>query len=84
MPKQYDNRNTGALFRNNKGGNDKRPDYTGTINVNGTEFWLSAWIKESKAGMKYMQLSVQPKEARGRQEPQRQQGPIDPDEDIPF
>lgn len=89
MAKQYDNTNTGALFKNNKQGNEKRPDYTGTVNVGGAEYWLSAWIKESKDGMKYMQLAVQPKEARGRQ---RNSAP-DPDPhndhdtdamDIPF
>ena len=29
----YDNTNTGAMFKNDKQGNEKRPDYTGRINV---------------------------------------------------
>jgi uncharacterized protein (DUF736 family) len=60
----YDNTNSGALFKNDKGGNEQRPDYKGTLNVNGQEYWISAWLKSSKAGQKYMSLSVQPKEAR--------------------
>jgi len=58
----YDNTNRGSLFKNDKGDNEKRPDYTGAINVNGVDFKLSAWIKESKEGKKYMSLSVQAKE----------------------
>ena len=65
----YDNTNTGILTRNDKQGNENRPDYRGSINVDGVEYWLSAWIKEGRdgtklAGQKYMSLSVQPKEAR--------------------
>jgi len=59
----YDNTNSGALFKNDKDGNEKSPDYKGSINVNGVEFWLSSWLKVSKKGQKYMSLSVQPKEA---------------------
>lgn len=58
---EYDNKNRGALFRNDKKEEEKHPDYRGTINVAGTDYWLDAWIKESKAGKKYMSLSVKPK-----------------------
>jgi hypothetical protein len=62
----YDNTNSGLLARNDKQGNDSRPDYRGSINVDGREYWLSAWIKTGRdgtklAGQKYMSLSVQPK-----------------------
>lgn len=65
----YDNTNSGILTRNDKQGNENRPDYRGSINVDGVEYWLSAWIKEGRdgtklAGQKYMSLSVQPKEPR--------------------
>lgn len=58
---EYDNNNTFALFKNDKQGNEKRPDYTGTITVNGEEMRMSAWIRESKTGNKYMSGQVQPK-----------------------
>jgi hypothetical protein len=57
----YDNTNTFAMFKNDKGDNPKRPDYTGTINVDGIEFSLSAWIREGKKG-KFMSGTVQPKQ----------------------
>jgi len=58
---EYDNNNTFALFKNDKQGNEKRPDYTGTITVNGEEMRMSAWIRESKTGNKYMSGQIQPK-----------------------
>jgi len=45
---EYDNTNSGALFKNDKQGNDNWPDYRGQINVNGEDFWISAWLKTSK------------------------------------
>jgi hypothetical protein len=76
----YDNRNRGALFseRDKKTKDDDR-DYSGSINVEGTEFWLSAWIKTSKKGTKFLSLSVKPKEERsGGGSPKRD------DSEIPF
>ena len=58
----YDNTNSGALFKNTKKQKDNHPDYTGTINVDGTEYQLAAWIKTSKAGKTYMSLAVSEKQ----------------------
>jgi hypothetical protein len=65
----YENANRGILARNDKQGNESRPDYRGSINVAGVEYWLSAWIREGREGtklegQKYMSLSVQPKDAQ--------------------
>ena len=54
----YDDTNRGALFRNNKKENDKQPDYTGVINVDGVEKRLAAWLRESSKGTKYMSIAV--------------------------
>lgn len=54
----YDNTNSGALFKNDKEGNESRPDYKGKINVRGEDFYLAAWLKKSKNGTNYMSLSV--------------------------
>lgn len=82
MPKEYDNTNSGALFRNDEKESDKHPDYRGSINVGGTEYWLSAWLKTSKKGAKFMSLSVTPKEGAGKAAQQQRQRSV-PD-DIPF
>jgi hypothetical protein len=58
----YDDTNRGALFRNERKEAETHADYNGTINVNGQEFWINSWLKESKGGKKYMSLSVKPKD----------------------
>lgn len=78
MP-QYDNTNSGVLFKNNEKASDKHPDYGGQLNVDGKEYWLNAWIKDGKKG-KFLSISVKPKE------PKRQPAPTtrDDDDDNPF
>jgi len=56
--------NTGALFKADKEGNERRPDYSGSLNVNGQDYFIDAWLRKSKAGTTFMSLSVKPKMAR--------------------
>jgi hypothetical protein len=89
----YDNNNRGVLFKNDRKSQDSQPDYKGSINVNGQELWLSAWIKSGQKG-KFMSLSVTPKEAqqaapaptqrRSAPPPPRQPGYQDDGSDVPF
>jgi len=85
---EFDNTNRGVLFNNKeKKTQDTHPDYSGSINFNGIDCWLSGWIKESKDGKKFFSLSVKPKEqqARSVDQPTRK-APINdlPDDDLPF
>jgi len=48
---------SGSLFKNSRKSSESHPDYTGTIMVNGKEHWLSAWVKEGKAG-KFFSVSI--------------------------
>lgn len=83
---QFDDTNRGVLFKNDKEGNEKRPDYTGFINVGGQEFWLSAWVRESQKGSKFMSLSVTEKEQKQKPAQKVQQPVQEPEyeDDIPF
>ena len=56
----YDESNRGALFREEKQKETDR-DYSGTLNVEGREFWISGWVKTSKKGQKFLSLSIKPK-----------------------
>jgi uncharacterized protein (DUF736 family) len=63
----YDDTDKGALFKNDDKQGDKSPDYRGELNVGGTEYWLSAWLRTSKkSDRKYFSLAVKPKEQRQR------------------
>lgn len=57
----------GSLFKNDKKGNDKRPDYRGECLINGEKLEISAWIKEGKKG-KFMSLSIKAPQERGSQD----------------
>ena len=59
---QFDNTNKGALFKNDRKNGDADPDYRGTINVDGRELWVSAWVKTSAKGVRFMSLALKPKD----------------------
>jgi hypothetical protein len=77
----YDNTNSGALFANADRKTDKHPNARGTLNVEGVEYWISAWTKVSKKGDKYQSLSVQRKDQQEKAEPT---GGAPFSDDIPF
>ena len=81
----YDNTNSGAMFKRDKEGNEKRPDYSGPINVDGTDWEVAAWIRESKNGNKYMSLKISPPfNPEGSQKPSQAGANLPEPEDIPF
>lgn len=83
----YDNTNRGALFRNNRKEQPNHPDYNGTLNVGGVDYYINAWLKESKKdGKKFFSLSVKEKgvNAPPRQPESTTAGSFDPNDDIPF
>jgi uncharacterized protein (DUF736 family) len=78
--------NSGSLFKNDKKESDNHPDYNGSAMVNGTEMWMSAWLKTSSNGKKFMSFSFKPKEAAkpvAKSAPVKQAEP-DFDDDMPF
>lgn len=89
MDKQYDNELRGVLFRNDKKEKETQPDFKGDVTVEGQEYWLSAWVQESKKGTKYFSLSLQPKDKAHQQGMEKVQKAMNapagmPEDDIPF
>lgn len=61
---EYDNTNSGALFRNTRRTSDRHPEYTGTVNVEGKEYWLSAWVKTRRGtNEKFFSMALTAKDA---------------------
>jgi len=58
MSKEYDNEMRGALFLNDKEGNDKRPDWRGSIQIDGKRYWVSMWNSTSTRGVEYKSLKI--------------------------
>lgn len=77
--------NSGTLFKNDKKEKDSHPDYRGSAMVDGTEYWLSAWIKEGQRG-KFMSLSLTQKQdaQQPAPEPRPELSGGDFEDDIPF
>lgn len=79
---EYDNELRGSLFKNDKDGNEARPDYTGTCQIGGVEYRMAAWLKEAASGKKYMSFKFDPKE--GGTAPAKRVAAAPVDQDIPF
>lgn len=86
-----ENKNSGALFRNDKRETEKHPEYTGKITIEGVEYYLSAWVNESaRTGQKYFALKAATKAATAlattTAPAQPRPGVVvaDPIDDLPF
>ena len=62
----YGSTNRGQIWPNNRKGKDTQPDFKGSVNVKGEEFWISAWkrIGGTNPEMPSLSFSVQPKRER--------------------
>jgi len=77
--------NTGSLFKNDKMKHDKSPTYTGTVNIDGVDYWQSAWVNETKDGKKYFSQKFNRKDAPAEQPAKKEATSYDLDDDsIPF
>lgn len=79
---EYDNNLSGVLFKNDKGDNEKRPDYKGSAEIEGVQYWVSAWIRDGAKG-KFMSMKYERKEQQAQAEPKSAAAPAY-DKDVPF
>lgn len=82
--------NSVNLFKNTERRNDRDPEYRGSGQINGREYWASAWINVSKKdGSKYLSVKFKPKqETYERANREEQAGTarknLDFDDEVPF
>lgn len=83
----YDNDMKGTLGKNKRKEKDSHPDYTGSCEIDGEQYWISGWVKENRTTReKFFSLAFNLKDApsRPKQEPSTDgQGGFDSDI-IPF
>ena len=61
--KQYDNTNRGAAWINTRKETETHPTHTGSINIDGKEYWLNIWENANSEGNRpVFNLSVREKE----------------------
>ena len=90
----FDNTNKGTMFKNDRKTQDNQPDYKGSINIEGTEYWASGWIKVAgpnakNPGAKFLSMAFEPKDGGfSGKKPEPKPAPkydlSDMDDDIPF
>ena len=82
-----DYQNSGILFRNDDKKNDRAPDYSGKLDVEGHEYRLAGWIKQGKKG-KFLSLKIsEPQQPNTVQSGATQRAEYDDsplDDKIPF
>lgn len=74
---------SGALFKNDKGDNERRPDYRGDCKIGGRTYKISAWLKDKKDGGKFMSLAFEAKEEAAVHTPAAS-GEAKADDNLPF
>lgn len=80
----YDNTNSGVLFKNDKKGNDKAPDYKGKVNIDGKEKEIAGWIREGKSG-KFISIKVsEPRQKDATVYDNKPKTVFDNSTDLPF
>ena len=84
----YDNTNSGMMMRNDRRQTDKHPEFTGSINIEGVDYWISAWVNEGKPGSKiegkkYFSIKVNRKD-KGSSGGGMARFTDDYDSDVPF
>jgi len=87
---EYDNTNRGSIWKNDRKEKDTQPDFTGSINVEGKEYWLNAWKRKDDANEKapLLSFSVKAKDDQAQAKPmyaENSAGDVKQfDDNIPF
>jgi len=84
MAEDYDNTNRGSIWKNDRRETDRHPHFTGVANVDGKEFYVSAWKRGEEANPKAPALTFSFKPKDGVVESTSDFKVAEEDEDIPW
>jgi len=81
---EHDNTNRGAIWGNKDKKTDNHPDFSGSINVDGKEYWLKGWKRKEGANpaSPAMNLAITRKEEQQTQTEFAET--TDPEDEVPF
>ena len=60
----YDNNNRGALWKNDNQTTEKHPALKGSAEINGVDYWVSAWTSKEGGKKPLVSLSFTPKDEK--------------------
>lgn len=82
---EYNNNMKGVLYKNDKKTEDKHPNYKGSCEIEGRQYWLAGWMKKNDDGtFKLLSLSFTAKEEQPSATTATEPSDNVPDEDLPF
>ena len=78
----YDETNRGAIWKNDRKEKETHPDFKGSVNVDGREYWVAAWRRADGANPKApaLKFSLTPKDEM----PAAPKAAPAKEEDVPF
>ena len=88
--KAYDNNLRGVLFPEKEKRSENSPDYSGSCEIDGKQYWLDGWKRRSQKGDPFLSLRLKPKSTRASVPPTaaiavpKVPEPPPFDDDIPF
>jgi uncharacterized protein (DUF736 family) len=68
----------GSLFRNDKKGNEKAPDYRGSLKWRNQTLNVVGWVKDAKNGTKFLSLKIESQDMTEKPKSEENNG------DLPF
>ena len=86
----YDNTNSGIIGKNTRKSSDNHPDITGSINIEGVEYFLDGWGKKRNDGSgTFYSLKAKKKDKQPNADSQQSSNAAgsrirDLDDEIPF
>lgn len=83
--KKYELRDmSGAAWKNKNRRTENDAAYSGTVKVDGVEYWINVWINKKEDGEPWFKYSFNPKRQKSDYDQPRQPTRVEYPDDLPF